>query len=152
MKIVHIKPADIGNMLLTRKEPKMITYELGDWSERKISDLEKFKKSFFEDNYCVEENLEYELYIKNILHKSDYGSKAIPEITSDKIECMLVYSTYGNMIDNFTITEFNKIRKLLEKQIVQIDKEFLKDREDDYGRKVINTKYRLLNLMYNKHK
>ena len=77
MKIVHIKPADIGNMLLTRKEPKMITYELGDWSERKISDLEKFKKSFFEDNYCVEENLEYMNYTLKIFYTKDYGSKAI---------------------------------------------------------------------------
>tara|TARA_B100000767_G_scaffold50586_1_gene45770 strand:+ start:821 stop:1705 length:885 start_codon:yes stop_codon:yes gene_type:complete len=153
MKIVNINPTDIGNLLLSRKEPKMVIYELGDWSEKKIFNLEKFKKSFFEENYCIEENLDYMNYsLKIIYTKSDYGEKAIPEISNDSIECMIVYSTYGNMIDNFTIVEFNKIRKLLERKILQVDSDLLKKKEDKHGRKIINTKYRLLNLMYDKHK
>lgn len=152
MKIVDIKPSDIGNLLVTRKSPKMITYDLGDWSEQNITDLEKFKKKFFEDNFCIEQDLEYMNYFLKIIYtKSDYGKKAIPEITDNKIECLLIYSTYGNMIDNLTIEELNKIRNLLGKKILKVDDEFTKAKTDEHGRKIINTKFRLLNLMYNKY-
>ena len=75
-------------------------------------------------------------FLKIIYTKSDYGEKAIPEITDNKIECLLIYSTYGNMIDNLTIEEFSKIRNLLEK-ILKVDNEFTQDKTDKYDVKLL---------------
>ena len=62
--------------------------------------------------------------------KSDYGTESIPEIVKGKMESVIIYSVYGNMKDNFSLEEFNKIKYLLKKGIKTVDKELLDPKTD----------------------
>ena len=149
MKIDTITKDDIAELLISRREPSMIIYEDGDWREERVPDVKNYKKKFFGKDYVRETDLRHMLYSLKILYtESDYGEKVIPEIVDKNIDRLIIYSEYGNMIDNFSKDEFDKIIHLKKKKIFEVDKELLKEKKDDLGRKVINTKYRLLNLMY----
>tara|TARA_B110000858_G_scaffold189441_1_gene236218 strand:- start:549 stop:1427 length:879 start_codon:yes stop_codon:yes gene_type:complete len=152
MMIDNIVVNDIAELLISRKSPKMVICEDGDWREEDVADLDKFKKKLFGEQYVKETSLDFMTYSLNILYvKSDYGSECIPEIVEGKMESVVIYSVYGNMKDNFTIEELNKIKHLLKKNIKTIDNDILNVDKDNMGRKIINTKYRLLNLMYRKN-
>ena len=151
MMIDNITKNDIGELLLARKTPKMVINEDGEWREENVSNIDKFKKLFGEE-YVYETSLNYMTYSLTIFYvKSDYGTESIPEIVKGKMESVIIYSVYGNMKDNFSLEEFNKIKYLLKKGIKTVDKELLDPKTDVMGRKVVNTKYRLLNLMYRKN-
>ena len=152
MMIDNITVNDIAELLISRKSPKMVICEDGDWREEIVTDLDKFKKKLFGEQYVKETSLDFMTYSLNILYvKSDYGSECIPEIVEGNMESVIIYSVYGSMKDNFTIEELNKIKYLLKKNIKTIDKDILSTDKDNMGRKIINTKYRLLNLMYRKN-
>lgn len=152
MKLENISVNDIGDLLESRKSPKMVLYDMGDWVDEKVANLENYKKTFFGDSHIKETTLDYMNYSLKILYSiSEYGEKAIPEIVDSKIENMIIYSIYGNMVDNFSLDELKKIRYLLDKKIVKVDNELTEKETDEMGRSIINTKYRLLNLMYRKY-
>lgn len=152
MMIDDITVNDIGELLLSRKTPTMTICEDGEWREEKVANIDNFKKKLFGDEHIYEISLNYMTYSLNILYiKSEYGNECIPEIVKEKIESVIIYSIYGNIKDNFSLEELNKIRYLLKKEIKKIDPELLNIGTDNMGRKVINTKYRLLNLMYRKN-
>lgn len=152
MMIDNITKNDIGELLLARKTPKMVINEDGEWREENVADIDKFKKKLFGEEYVYETSLNYMTYSLTIFYvKSDYGTESIPEIVKGKMESVIIYSVYGNMKDNFSLEEFNKIKYLLKKGIKTVDKELLDPKTDVMGRKVVNTKYRLLNLMYRKN-
>jgi len=152
MMIDNISVEDIGELLYSRKNPKMVICEDGEWREENVSNIDKFKKKLFGEEYVKETTFEYMTYNLSIFYvKSDYGSECLPEIIEGKLESIIIHSTYGSMKDNFTLDELNKIRYLLKKNIRTIDPEIMKEKKDELGRKIINTKYRLLNLMYRKN-
>lgn len=153
MRLENITVNDIGELLESRKSPKMILYDMGDWVEEKVTNVENYKKSFFDGNHISELDFEFMNYSLKILYtESPYGEKAISEILDKKIENMIIYSIYGNMIDGFSLDELKKIRYLVSKKIMGVDKDIIENEKDDLGRKIIKTKYRLLNLMYKKYK
>ena len=152
MKIVDISKDDIAELLISRREPKMIIYDDDIWIEENVQDIEKYKKHLFKDNYINELDLNYMSYNLKILYtKSEYGENILPNIVDAKIESMIIYSIYGNMIDSFSLEEFKKIKFLINKKITTIDEDILSKKKDHMNRSVINTKYRFLNLMYRKN-
>lgn len=152
MRLDNISVNDIGGLLESRKSPKMILYDMGDWVEEKVTNVENLKKNFFDDT-IKELDLEFMNYNLKILYtESPYGEKPISEILDKKIENMIIYSIYGNMIDGFSLDELKKIRYLISKKIMDVDKDIIEHEKDEFGRKIIKTKYRLLNLMYKKYK
>ena len=109
MMIDNISVDDIGDLLSCRKTPKMVICEDGEWREENVSNLDKFKKKLFGEEYVKETTLEYMTYNLSIFYvKSDYGTECLPEIVEGKLESVIIHSTYGSMRDNFTLDELNK--------------------------------------------
>lgn len=152
MKLDYLSKKDLLYLLETRKSPKMIVYDNKNFIEEHIMNVNDFKENLIKEQKMEETDINYLGYNLKVYYLIDEsGENVMGKLMDKKVSKMLIHSLYGSMIDNLSKNELNKLIELANLGINKIDSEFLEKKYDDMGREVINTKYRLLNLMYDKY-
>lgn len=151
----NILVSDIKYILENRIKTNIVIYdEL--WRDESIYDLEKFAKSFFEDKY-------YKLEIPFLLHNiniwyeiDDFSTNKLLNICGTILDKPIYKCFWFTMITDeyrgsIYLDEVNKIIKLSYKLELpySVKNEWNKDETDSYNRKVIYSKYKVLDLAYN---
>ena len=151
MKLDYLSKNDLIYLLETRKSPKMIIYNDNKFTEEHISNINEYSKKLT-DEKMKEKEINYLGYnLKIFYEENENGENVLGGLIDNKINKLLIHSLYGSMIDNLSLNELKKLIELSKLNKKEIDKEFLNKKYDNYGREIINTKYRLLNLMYDKY-
>lgn len=161
MKISDISRDDIKRILKDRVNTKVITFDNGDYEEKKIvGSIEQYAESFFdkEDKYKIQK-MEIAFLKHNIniwFTKFDYGfdnvcGNLLKHLVINK--CIIFTLINDNIRGNLSMNEFNKIKFLSEKlEKYNIPEELQNEEKDNIGRQVIKNKYRILEYMFNKFK
>jgi hypothetical protein len=161
MLISKIKADDIIRMLYDRVNTKAITYDNGDYEEKRIfGPMDKFAKTFFEeeDLYKIQK-IELPFLKHNIniwFTKFEYGDEGVCGNLLKHLrinKCIVFTLIDDNYRGNLSMDEFKKIKFLstkLEDYLTPPDID--EDETDDIGRNVIKNRFRILELMYNKYK
>jgi hypothetical protein len=161
MEISDIFPEDIKRILEDRINTSVITFDNGDYEEKKlIGPMEQFAESFFdeEDKYKIQKmELAFLRHNVNIwFTKFDYGfdnvcGNLLKHLVINK--CIIFTLVNDNVRGNLSMDEFNKIKFLSEKiENYKVPEELDNEDKDDIGRLIIKNKYRILEYMYNKYK
>lgn len=161
MEISDISPEDIKRILEDRINTSVITFDNGDYEEKKlIGPMEQFAESFFdeEDKYKIQKmELAFLRHNVNIwFTKFDYGfdnvcGNLLKHLVINK--CIVFTLVNDNVRGNLSMDEFNKIKFLSEKlEDYKVPEELDNEDKDDIGRLIIKNKYRILEYVYNKYK
>lgn len=153
MKMVPIEKREMIDIMEKRGRPLTVLWKDDEFSEDRIADLEIYGKTFFGDEYVDVKKihvLDFELELRYV--KNEYSEKPIAELLDEKIDSLMVIS-YGlnDFRDDILLEDFKKILYLAKLGKLTIDKDLTEKKKDEYGRNIIYTKNRLLNLMYNKY-
>jgi hypothetical protein len=158
MSLCDMEKTDILHILNNRKENKIVIWE-DEWREDTIiGNIEQCAKRFFgEDTY---EKIEIGFLSHNInvwycIDKTKLiGQEIGGNIVKGHIEkCFWFTMKTTEYRGNLTLDEVNKIiylSKILTDY--KTPTEYIEDSSDHLGRKIIYTKYKVLDLMYNKSK
>lgn len=161
MKISDISRNDIKRILENRINTSVITFDNGDYEERKIvGSIEQYAENFFdeEDKYRIQK-IEIAFLKHNIniwFTKFDYGfdnvcGNLLKHLVINK--CIIFTLINDNIRGNLSMDEFNKIKFLSENlENYSIPEELRDEEKDNIGRLVIKNKYRILEYMFNKIK
>lgn len=151
MKFESITKEDIVKLLQDRRSPKMVIYD-DEFFEENVTDIESYSKKLFGEDYVNKKEINFYHHMLNIWYTtSDYGNKIFPKLIDKKIDRMICFTKTNIYKDNFSLDELNKIIKLSNKDIFNIDIELFKKNKDELGRKIIKSKFRILNLMFKKY-
>lgn len=161
MKISDISRNDIKRILENRVNTSVITFDNGDYEEKKVvGSIEQYAESFFdeEDKYKIQK-MEIAFLRHNIniwFTKFDYGfdnvcGNLLKHLVINK--CIIFTLINDNIRGNLSMDEFNKIKFLSEKlEKYGIPEELQNEDKDNLGRLIIKNKYRILEYMFNKFK
>jgi len=151
MKFENIIKQDLINLLKSRATPKMVIYD-GEFYEKRIGNIDKYSKELFGEEYIKKEQVNFYNHNLNFWYTiSDYGIKICPNLINKKIDQMICFSTFNIYKDDFSLEELNKIIALSNKKIEDIDIELFKQDTDNLGRKIIKSKFRILEMMFKKY-
>lgn len=161
MKISNINNNDIKRIMEDRINTKIITFDNGDYEEKRIfGPIDKYAETFFdeEDRYKIQK-IELGFLKHNIniwFTKFDYGfEKVCGNLLKHLIinKCIVFTLVNDNVRGNLSMDEFEKIKFLSEKlENYQVPEEFNNEEKDEIGRLIIKNKYRILEYLYNKYK
>ena len=149
---------DLERLLLNRKYKSVVTWDDINmkWQERKIIDLSYFIKDFFDNEQPEIKHIEFLMHNIHIFYiQSPYGNKyACGKLLSDiSIEkCLIITMISDDIVGSISLDEVKKMIKLSEKiDRYVIPCEFLEDDITSNGRAIKNTKYKILDKVYNKY-
>jgi len=161
MKISDINKDDIKRILEDRINTKVITFDNGDYEEKKIiGSVEQFAETFFdeEDKYIIQK-MELPFLRHNIniwFTKFEYGfEKVCGDLLKHLVinKCIVFTLINDNIRGNISMDEFNKIKYLSEKlENYKVPEDLNEEEKDNIGRLLIKNKYRILDNVYNKYK
>jgi hypothetical protein len=157
MTLISVTTLDIQNILYNRVNTKIVIWDLDNkWKEIEISgDLSNYANIFFE-NYDYKK-IEFFFLMHNIniwYIDDDYGEKNIcGSLIKNPLEKCLWFTLKSDELrGNLTLNEIEKIIYLSTKLSTYCTpSELLEEKIDIYGRKIINNKYKILDLLYNKY-
>jgi hypothetical protein len=153
MHLESMTSSDLYKILHSRGYTKIALFEDDMWREKEIyGDIETFAKKFFEDESYSKKELGFLKHNINILYtKSEYGIE-VGKLIDVKVDKCIVYTMLTDSIrGSITLNEVNKIISLstkLEAPYNCVDKDS-KEEFDEYGRRIVKNKYRILDLYYN---
>jgi hypothetical protein len=161
MKISDISNSDIKRIMEDRINTKVITFDNGDYEEKKIlGSMDQYAEHFFdeEDKYRIQK-IELPFLRHNIniwFTKFDYGfDKVCGNLLKHLVinKCIVFTLVNDNVRGNLSMDEFKKIKFLSEKlEKYNIPEELNNEEKDELGRLIIKNKYRILEYMFNKYK
>lgn len=157
MTLHNVSKKDIERLLYNRVYNKIATFDSFDnyWKEEIISgDMEVFAKKYFEDEPFFKLEFGFLQHNMNIWYTSDYGIHDVcGKLVSDKIDkCIIFTMKSEDYRGNITIDEITKI--ILLSNVLKdytTPKEEKDDKYDEHGRRIINTKYKILNKIYHNY-
>jgi hypothetical protein len=155
LNIVLININDIQNILYNRINTKIITWdEDNKWKEEIIiGELNIYAKQFFEDYDYKKIEIGFLMHNINIWYLPDkYGEKNIcGNLLLEPIEkCIFFTMKSDEYRGNITLDEVKKIIYLSTKlSSYNTPNEYLNEKNDDKGRKIINNKFTILNSLFN---
>lgn len=158
MSLCDVEKIDILHILNNRKENKIVVWE-DEWREDSIiGDIEYYAKGFFGDQSYEKIEFGFLLHNINVWYCIDQtkliGQQIGGNILKGHIEkCFWFTMKSTEYRGNLSLDEVNKIiylSKILTDY--KTPNEYIEDSNDDLGRKIIYTKYKVLDLMYNKSK
>jgi hypothetical protein len=154
MTLHSVSKKDIERLLYNRVYNKIATFDSFDnyWKEETVSgDMELFAKKYFEDETFFKTEFGFLQHNINIWYTSDYGIHDVcGKLINDKIDkCIIFTMKSEDYRGNITIDEIHKIillsNVLKDYNTPQQEKD---DNYDEHGRRIINTRYKILNKMY----
>lgn len=154
--LVDAQKIDIQNILSNRVNTKIVTWDYdNNWKETEvIGDLTYFANIFFEDYDYQKIEFAFLLHNINIWYITDnLGEKNIcGSFIAKPIEkCLLFTMNTTELRGNLTLDEVKKIIFLSDKLKSYITpSELLEEKNDKFGRKIINNKYKILDYIYHK--
>jgi len=161
MYLDDVTPEKMDSSLFHRANTKAVIYDNDDESYKEVlifGSTEDYANNFFDNKYTIKKiELPFLKHNINIWYSTDkYGNlnacgKLIPEL--DRVDKMIVFSMMtDDYRDSFTLDEFNKIIYLSKKlENYNTPPEFTKDEKDELGRLIIKNKYKILDMMFNRH-
>ncbi len=163
MKFINTTPEIVRNMLYSRANTKVITYDADEESYKEVEvmgPLDRFADDFFSENrYRIKKKeLTFLKHNINVWYTEDkYGTldtfgNILPDIS--RVDKMIVFSMWSEEYrHNLTMKEFDMIRFLSKKlNSYDVDDEVMKEETDALGRKIIKNKYKILHKFYNMKK
>ncbi len=156
--LVDAKTQDIKNILHNRVNTKIVVWDYdNNWREVEVvGDLNNFAKDFFEDYDYQKMELAFLMHNINIWYITDnFGEKNIcGSLISKPIEkCLWFTMITDELRGNLTLDEVKQIIFLSNNlPSFKTPSELLEEKNDKFGRKIINNKYKILNFMYHKLK
>lgn len=154
MKFEDMTNSELHKILKGRGFTKVLVWEDDNWREEEVyGDLEPFAKKFFGDEYYQQTEVGFLKHNINIYYtKSNYGTNNVcGKLLNYKIDKCLVFTMMTNTIrSNLSLDEFQKIIKLSEvlEPPYKPDEYWFKDDRDEFGRKIIKNKYKILDNVY----
>ena len=158
MSLCDVEKADIAHILQNRKETKVVIWD-DEWREDIIiENMEDYAKTFFGDESYKKIEIGFLLHNLNIWYCIDntklVGQEVGGNIVKGYIEkCIWFTMKSTEYKGHLSLDEVNKIiylSKILTDY--KTPTEYIEDSNDHLGRKIIYTKYKVLDLMYNKSK
>jgi len=153
MHLENMTSSDLYKILYSRGYTKIVLFEDDMWREKEIyGDIELFAQKFFEDESYLEKELGFLKHNINILYtKSEYGME-VGKLIDTKVDKCIVFTMLTDGIrGSVTLDEVKKIIDLstrLEPPYTCNEK-CEKEEFDEYGRRIVKNKYRILDLYYN---
>jgi len=153
MLIVDTDINDVKSILDSRVKTNVVIYD-SEWSDTVvIGNMEEFAKNFFEDSY-IKLEIPFLLHNINIWYETCDGcSKTLCGNILDKpiYKCIWFTMITDEYRGSITLKEVNKIINISKHLEFPFNSksEWLIEEDDDYSRKVIKNKYRILDLAYN---
>ena len=152
----NIDKNDIYNIMDSRVNTKVVYFEDGELREEKIyGEIEPYFKKLFGDDYYLKKEFAFLSHNLNIAYThDDYGNELIPNLIKGKIDSAIFFTMKNDKFrGNLTLDELNQIIKLSNKleSFRTIDQELSMEEEyDNFGRKIIKNKFRVLKINYNR--
>lgn len=153
MSFSDMTSSELYKILRRRGFTTVVTWE-DDWKEEEFyGDIENYAKKFFEDEYYHKFEISFLKHNLNIWYtKSEYGKK---NVCGNLIDCLIdkcfIFTKLTDTIRGYiTKDEVNKILKLstVLKLPYQVDNKWLEEEKDEFDRKIIKNKYRILDNVY----
>jgi hypothetical protein len=156
MVLTSITKTDLERVLLDRVHTKVVLYNYDEWIEQKVvGNMELFANNFFENEKYYKKELPFLMHNINIWYSiSEYGNDNVcGNLINERIEKCIIFTMKSDEYrGNITLDEVLKIIKLSTILTDYITpSEFLNDKNDEYGRKIIYNKYKVLDYIYNKN-
>jgi len=155
MVFCNLEKTDLQRILHERVYTKIVIYD-EKWMEKQVvGDLNEFAEIFFDNNF---EKLELPFLMHNIniwYSVSQEGNNNLcGNLIDDSIDKCIIFSMKSEEYrGNLTYDEVKKIIYLSTKMgIYQTPNELLEEKNDEFGRKIIYNKYKVLDYTYNKYK
>lgn len=156
MILADMKKSDLYEIIESRANNKVVVYEDGEWRQDIVrGDIDVFCKNLFGCDYVSYFEFPFLLHNINIAYvKSDFGQVLFPSILNAKIEGAVFFTNINdNYRGNLTLDEMNKIKELINNMDDFKPKmEWIREEKDEYGRKKIKNKYKILNFAWNEYK
>ncbi len=152
---------DIERIVYNRVHTKIVSYDSlnidsddEQWKEEANSyEIEKIAEKFFENEYYKKIEISFLLHNIVILYTEDSGkSRECGKLIDKSIEKCLWYSMRNSDYrGNLSLDEVKKIISLSNiLDDYKVPEEYTKNKTDEFGRKIVYNKYRVLTLLYNK--
>ena len=152
----NMTSSELYKILRKRGFTTVIAWE-DSWREEDFyGDIENYANKFFEEEKYVKCEIAFLKHNINIWYlKSKYGTKNVcGSLINDPIEKCFVFTMLTNTIRGWiTKDEVMKIIKLSEVLTPPFapDNKWFKEEKDEFGRKIIKNKYRILDNIYQEH-
>ena len=150
--------SDLEMLLINRKNNLVVIWDdmSMKWREDRINGFNNYIKEFFDDETPEVKHIEFLMHNIHIYYTySTYGNKYIcgrllNDIPIDK--CLFVTNKSSEYLGNITLDEVTKMIKISEKlDKYTVPGEFLEDDITINNRTIKNTKYKILDKVYNKY-
>lgn len=144
--MVDCTKKDLDTILLSRVKHRGVTVDL----DGEIEEIEYWydPKTKIEEFIPEGKNFQEDMFLLHNLqiHFTRGDNPIFEKILGEKIEQMIILTKItDNLYGDFTLEEFNKILKLLEKDCPKLCKEeWKKEEKDEYNRNIVINKYRVL--------
>jgi hypothetical protein len=152
MNLSNTTRDDLARLLHHRVHTKIVTWD-DTWIEQTVvGDLTQFASEFFDDGSIVKIEIPFLMHNINIWYTTfSYGSDPCGKLINRKIDkCIWFTMKSEEYRGNITLSEIKKIIFLSEKLSSYITpEEYMEEKIDKMGRKIIYNKYKVLDLVYN---
>lgn len=154
MTLHSVSKKDIERLLYHRVYTKIATFDTFEnyWREDIVNgDMTVYAEKYFEGEQFLKLEFAFLLHNVNIWYTSDYGLYDVcGKLVSDRIDKCIIFSMRSEEYrGNITIDEINKIIKLSNiLKSYNVPAEEKEDRYDEHGRRIINTRYKILDKIY----
>lgn len=148
---------DIKTIFYDRVNTNVVTYSDDTYINQNVKgSIDEFAKDFFEGEYYKTLEIPFLSHNINIMYLPfEYGEENVcGKLIEGKIEKCIWFSMIN---DQYSLNLYkDEVEKIIHLSNVlkkyEIDDEIIKEEFDDLNRKILKTRNRVLNLMYNKYK
>jgi len=153
MKFTDMTSSELHKILRRRGFTTVVTWEDGWREDEFYGDLENYANKLFEDEKYFKLEIAFLKYNLNIWYlKSEYGTKDVcGTFINVPIEKCFIFTMITDTIRGcITKDEVNKILELSKVLTPPFrpDNKWFEDEKDQYGRKIIKNKYKILDNVY----
>ena len=153
MSLCTITKKDLGRILYDRAYTTIVLGDGDDLTEDKVAgDITQYAENFFENEKFEKIELSFLLHNINIWYSVfDYGDKICGNLINKRIDRCIWFSMKSDKYRcNLSLDEVKKIISLSKVLTDYKTPDKLTDeRIDNYGRKIVNNKYKVLDWVYN---
>ena len=153
MVLVDMIKSDITRILDSRVNTMITTCDDGEWKEVRVQgDLNNFAADFFDDSKIYKMEIGFLMHNINIWYTlfDNYGKYLCGDLINKKMDKCIVFSMKSEEYrGNITLDEVKKIIYLSGKlKDYNTPSHYTEEKRDDLGRKIVYSKYKVLDLVH----
>lgn len=157
MTLITVTKSDLERVLYERVHTKVVLWDETFKEDNVIGDLNEYAKVFFDGEHFEKLEIPFLMHNINIWYQLDttgglIGKKVCGDIIKLPVErCIWFTMKSDDYRGNLTIDEVTKIIYLSKKlSDYRTPHEYIEEKNDNLGRKIIYNKYKVLDHMYHK--